>query len=269
LLCSHSKDKYRCKECNPKIVCSHSKLKNRCKECNPKIVCSHSKLKNKCKECNPKILCIHSKRKNYCVICRGSQICIHEKQKNTCVLCKGNQICPNCKDWPDARIGWIKYDGYCATCFKRIFPTDPRSNVIISKSKEIIVRNFLSANKPEFIHDISIYTGNCDCSHRRRIDHRILIGNTILAVETDERQHSSYDKKDEEIRYDDLYMIHSGKWIFIRFNPDSYLENGIRKNPDLKKRLPVLLEEIERHISRIKNEENTDLVEIHKKYYDM
>jgi hypothetical protein len=33
----------------------------------------------------------------------------------------------------------------------------------------------------------------------------------MLAVETDENAHRGYDEKDEEIRYDDLYMIHSGK----------------------------------------------------------
>jgi hypothetical protein len=43
------------------------------------------------------------------------------------------------------------------------------------------------------------------------VDHRKLIGNTMLAVETDENAHRGYDEKDEEIRYDDLYMIHSGK----------------------------------------------------------
>ena len=43
-----------------------------------------------------------------------------------------------------------------------------------------------------------MYTGNC--SHRRRI------GNTILCVETYERDHSLYDKEDEKIRYDDLYI---------------------------------------------------------------
>jgi hypothetical protein len=39
----------------------------------------------------------------------------------------------------------------------------------------------------------------------------------LRCVETDENAHN---EKDEEIRYDDLYMVHSGKWIFIRFNPD-------------------------------------------------
>jgi hypothetical protein len=97
----------------------------------------------------------------------------------------------------------------------------------------------------------------------------MLIGNTMLAVEVDENQHSSYDKQDEEIRYDDLYMVFSGKWIFVRFNPDAYKDyNGNRKNYKLKSRLPVLLQEIEKHIKRIEKDENKEYLEIHKLYYD-
>jgi len=62
----------------------------------------------------------------------------------------------------------------------------------------------------------------------------------MIAVETDERQHRGYDKQDEEDRYSDLYMVHSGNWIFIRFNPDGYRERGKWKNPKIEKRLLVL-----------------------------
>jgi hypothetical protein len=91
--------------------------------------------------------------------------------------------------------------------------------------------------------------------------HRKLIGNTILAIETDEFGHIGYDKKDEEIRYDDVYMIHSGKWVFIRFNPD----NNISK-VDIADKLDKLIETIHKCIFRIKNEENVELVEIYKLY---
>lgn len=37
-----------------------------------------------------------------------------------------------------------------------------------------------------FIHDKPLYTGQCNCTHRRRIDHRKQIGNNVLAIETDE-----------------------------------------------------------------------------------
>jgi hypothetical protein len=104
---------------------------------------------------------------------------------------------------------------------------------------------------------------NCDCTHRRRIDHRKLIGNTILAIETDEFGHRGYDQKDEEIRYDDLYMIHSGKWIFIRFNPD----NTCTQKTDIEDRIRQLVDVMETQMKRIDSEENTELVEIIKLFY--
>jgi len=206
----------------------------------------------------------------------GGERCQHtgctksaEGKTGRCVEHGGGERCPHCKDWPDSRSGCKKYDGYCATCFKRVFPTDPRSKILREKSHETAVRNYLFEHKIGFIHDISIYTPNCDCSHRRRIDFRMLITNTMLAVEVDENQHSRYNKQDEEIRYDDIFSFFSCKWIFIRFNPDGYKGNeGNRKNYKLKSRLPVLLQEIENHIIRIEKEENKDLVEIYKLYYD-
>ncbi len=108
-----------------------------------------------------------------------------------------------------------------------------------------------------------MFTGDCDCSHRRRVDHRKLINNTVLAIETDEFAHRSYDQKDEELRYNDLYMIHSGKWIFIRFNPD----NIGSQNMDLEDRIEMLLNEMENQIQRIESDQNTELLEIVKLFY--
>jgi hypothetical protein len=140
-----------------------------------------------------------------------------------------------------------------------LFPDDPRSKTKKRFSKELIVRNFINEHYDGFVHNIPLYTGNCDCSHRRRIDHRKLFGNTILAIETDEFGHRGYDQVDEEIRYDDVYMIHSGKWIFIRFNPD----NNVSK-VDIEDKLTKLKETMDECIDRIEYEENTELVEIIK-----
>ena len=188
--------------------------------------------------------------------------CGEGAQGNTdkCVKHGGGNRCPNCIDWIDSRSGKYKYDGYCATCFKQVFPDDERSKVVYSHTKEILVRNAINDKFDGFIHNRPLYTGNCDCTHRRRIDHRKLIGNTILAIETDELGHSCYDKKDEEIRYDDLYMIHSGKWIFIRFNPDG------DKKIDMEDKLEKLIDTIEDQLERIENEENENLLEIIKLY---
>ena len=78
----------------------------------------------------------------------------------------------------------------------------------------------------------------------------------------DEFAHRYYDKKDEEIRYNDVYMIHSGKWIFIRFNPDDTKTIKV----DIEDKLICLIETIQKHIDRIENEEP---VEIHPLYFDL
>ncbi len=162
-----------------------------------------------------------------------------------------------------------KYRGHCAFCFAHTFPNDPLTSQIHQKTKEIAVRDFINSKFEGFSHDKALYTGGCDCTHRRRIDHRKLIGNTLLAIETDENQHKRYNEYDEEIRYDDLYMVHSGKWIFIRFNPDPYTDkDGEKRNPRMKIRLHKLEEEINKQINRIEKEKNSDLVEITKLYYD-
>ena len=124
-----------------------------------------------------------------------------------------------------------------------------------------MVRNKINENFEGFVHNQALYTGNCECTHRRRIDHRKIIGNTILAIETDEYGHRGYDKKDEEIRYDDVYMIHSGKWIFIRFNPDKN-----KSKTDIEDKLNKLIEIMEGCVNRIERNENTELVEIIKLY---
>ena len=124
-----------------------------------------------------------------------------------------------------------------------------------------MVRNAINAEFPgAFVHDKPLHTGNCDCTHRRRIDHRRLVQGTVLAIETDEFGHRGYDPHDEEIRYNDVFMVHSGKWIFVRFNPDG-------KGVDLEDKIPVLLEEIHRQTERIELGENDKLVEIIKLYY--
>lgn len=182
---------------------------------------------------------------------------------NKCGAHGGGRRCPNCINWIDSRCGSVRNDWYCATCFKRLFPDDPRSKVIHEHTKEIRVRNAISERFTGFIHDQPLYTGGCDCTHRRRIDHRKLIGNTILAIETDEFAHQGYDRNDEVIRYDDLYMIHSGKWVYIRFNPDHTKNN----KTDLEDRIVILMNEIEKQIYRIETENNTELVEIVKLFY--
>ena len=162
-----------------------------------------------------------------------------------------------------------KYKGYCTFCFTNTFPNDPLTLQIRSKSKEIAVRDYINIKFDGFIHDRLLQTSHCDCTVRRRPDHRKIIGNTMIVIETDENQHKSYDEMNEQTRYDDLYMAYSGKWIYIRFNPDKYIsKNGRKKNPTISTRLVRLEQEINKQINRADREENNDLVERIYLYYD-
>ena len=174
-----------------------------------------------------------------------------------------------------------KYDGYCINCFKYLFPHDERTSKIRTKTKEDLVRDAINDHFEGFEHDKAIVWGGCDCTVRRRIDHRKLINGTMLAIETDERQHRSYDAKDEENRYNDLFVgAYSGKWIFIRFNPDAYTDskgkkrkgmfdyNGKQICHEVKRRKQLLIEEIEKQIKRIESDENHELLEIKKLFFD-
>ena len=105
------------------------------------------------------------------------------------------------------QAGNKKYKGYCTHCFSHMFPKDPLTFQIRCKTKEIAVRDFINTHFEGFHHDRPIRYG-CDCAHRRKIDHRKLIGNTMLAIETDEDQHRYYDTEDETKRYDDLFMAY-------------------------------------------------------------
>jgi len=254
----------RCKEAD----CNKQPIYNFKNEKIPLYCKNHSKenminvKSRRCKEdgCN-KIPSYNFKNEKILLYCKN-----HSKENMTNIK---HRKCKNCADWPDSQRSNKKYKNYCARCFQRLFPKDPLTFQIRCKTKEVAVRDYINTIFDGFQHDKSLFTGGCDCTHRRRIDHRKLIGNTLLCIETDEKQHKYYDKKDEKDRYEDLYMIFSGKWIFIRFNPDKYInKKGVRKNPTIARRLFRLKEEIEKQIKRIQNEENKELVEISYLYYD-
>jgi hypothetical protein len=64
-------------------------------------------------------------------------------------------------------------------------------------------------------------------------------------------------------------MLHGGKFIFIRYNPDLYINSeGKRKNPDLSTRLKALKACILEKIDIIQNEENDELIEVEMLFYD-
>lgn len=190
-----------------------------------------------------------------------------------CSLCKKdgmvNVYINKCKNEGCNTEGNKKYKNYCTYCFQNLFPLDPLTFQIRCKTKELAVRDFINSNFEGFQHDKTLEYGGCDCLNRRRIDHRKLINNTLLCIETDENQHKQYNKKDEHDRYNDLLTTFTCKYIFIRFNPDSYNDKNSKKcNPSISSRLLILKQEIDKQIKRIQNEENNDLLEIKYLYFD-
>jgi len=127
---------------------------------------------------------------------------------------------------------------------------------------ELIVRDEIETFFGGFIHNKVLKGG--DFSHQKKIDHRLRIGNTILAIETDEYAHVSY--KQENERYQDFMRSFSYKFVFIRFNPHTNMENP-RSKTDLKHKLHVLMGYIKTHIERIQKGENVWKLEIVRLFY--
>jgi hypothetical protein len=269
-----------CKECKTEEMINIKNKKCICGKSQPKFGLKNDKTPTCCKDCKtPEMIDIVNKN----CICGNSQPTFglpSTKIATCCTKCKTDEMIDlkheMCKSnyleegktFECNTRGNKKYKGYCTRCYSYHFPLDPLTFQIKSKTKEIAVRDYINENFKGFQHDIPLWIGGCDCTHKRRIDHRKLIGNTLLCIETDENQHKNYNKDDEETRYNDLMMIHGGKLIFIRFNPDKYKEKNKNKNPTISTRLIVLKEEIEKQIERINNEENVELLEEIFLYYD-
>ena len=275
-----------CKKHIPYFGLIGDKKPTHCSECRTSDMVDIKNKKCKCKKHIPLYGLIGDEKPMYCNQCKTDNMInivhkrcmcdkipvyglIGDKKATHCFDCKTdnmiNVVHKRCKSIHCDTLSSKKYDDYCSHCFKNIFPNDPRTSLIRVKTKELLVKEYLNENHNGFIHDTTLETEHCDCSHRRKIDFRMLINNTMLCIEVDEGQHSSYAKDD--IRYDDLMMTFTGKFIFIRFNPDNYRINGVLKKTQIRTRLNKLSQEIVKQQSRIDNEENNDMLEIVKLYY--
>lgn len=208
----------------------------------------------------------------YCSLCKKEGMVDIYSDKCSTRYCKGTfQLQEQGLKCPFEHRGKKKYDYYCTLCFQQNFPEDPRSNQIRAKTRELAVRDYLAQRytDPSFIHNKEMWTGQKDCTCRRRLDFRALYGNTLLCIEVDEDQHKYRNKEDEALRYDDLMMLHGGKFVFVRLNPDGYKDSNKQlQNPPLETRLETLGLEIDKQIQRIQKCENAELVEVSYLYFD-
>lgn len=282
-------NKYKKCKCGKRCSFGYEKAThcNDCKESEMKNVLKHIKCKcgkrpsfgiiNKspshCKNCKTEfmvdlrhIYCKCGKRPSYgyiksthCNLCKEDDMIDINNKNKKCV----SEFCN--------MLGSKKYSNYCTHCFANLFPSDERTLKIRKKSKELKVISHIGNLFEDWIHDKPLYVdikGGC-CNSKRRIDLRKLINGTMLCIEIDEKQHKYYNKKDEQERYDNLFMDFSGKWIFIRYNPDKYkLNNNRIRNPFFDTRMKILEHEINNQIFRIKNEKNKEIIEIHYLFFD-
>lgn len=116
-----------------------------------------------------------------------------------------------------------QYEGYCLFCFIHLFPDKTQSRNY--KTKENDVTYFI---KESFKHITIIYDKKIKdgCSNRRP-DIFIDLGYQVIIVEIDEDQHDIYDSICENKRIMLLSQdIGYRPLIFIRFNPDQYINSN-------------------------------------------
>ena len=127
-----------------------------------------------------------------------------------------------CKsEWCSTRVQ-EKYDGYCLFCYMHLFPDKPVSRNYKTKEKDVVDR--IKQSFPDFtwVSDKKVFDG---CS-RRRPDLLLDMGSHIIIVEIDENKHTDYDCSCENKRLMELSQdLQHRPIIFIRFNPDSYINS--------------------------------------------
>jgi len=223
-ICEHRKRKSTCKECGGTSICEHGKRKSTCKECGGTSICEHGKRKSICKECGGTSICEHMKQKTMCKDCGGSAFCNHGKQKSKCKECGGSSLCKS--SWCET-YGNLKYEGYCVACFVNN-PENQRKPLMHNyktKEKEVVNQIIKTFTNFTWVSDKKVQDG---CS-RRRPDLLLDMGTHIIIVEVDENKHTDYECSCEHKRLMELSQdLQHRPIIFIRFNPDDYInQEGI------------------------------------------
>ncbi len=128
--------------------------------------------------------------------------------------------------WCNTSISGEKYEGYCSWCYSHLFPEKRKSKNY--KTKELSVQEFILESLPEYswITDKKVFDG---CS-KRRPDLLLDLGYQVIIIEVDENQHMHYDCSCENKRLMELSQdLGHRNIIFIRFNPDDYInDKGVK-----------------------------------------
>jgi len=244
-LCEHGGRRYDCIPCKGNGICfdeTHNdkpRRKSRCNSCGGSSLCKCGKLKESCVECKGASICEHNKRRRRCPICnpKSKELCPCGKSiagcKKCCEKCPCGKIASRCKIHGGSQLckaplcetrGITKYNGYCLPCVLHFHPEIEASRNFKTKEKDVVEK--VIGKFPDFgwISDKKIEGG---CS-KRRPDLLLELGSHIVIVEVDENKHNTYDCSCENKRLMEISQDIAHRPIsFIRFNPDSYVdENG-------------------------------------------
>ena len=116
-----------------------------------------------------------------------------------------------------------KYEGYCLYCFINMFPDKPVSRNYKTKERATVEHILNKYPELTWTADKVVKDG---CS-KRRPDLLLDLGYQVIIIEVDENQHTDYDCSCENKRIMELSQdLGHRPIIFIRFNPDDYLNTG-------------------------------------------
>lgn len=178
---------------------------------------SHQRCKEEnCMKLMPRFNYEHAKSGIYCAV--------HKKENMIDVKSK-RCLQENCNVIPKYKNKDSKYKGYCLRCFIHLFPNEK-----ISKNyniKEIQMVNFI---KQHFKQEICIFDKRVGGCSKRRPDCYIDKFTHVIIIECDENQHKYYEDICENKRMMELFQDFGNRpIIYIRFNPDTYINEDGKK----------------------------------------
>ncbi len=165
--------------------------------------------------------------------------------------------------------------GYCLHCYVNIFPNEPKSRNY--KLKENLVKEDINDRiKSNYPHLNIIYDKSIDggCSARRP-DQMIDCYTHVVFGEVDEEQHSAPEYSCENKRMMTLMRdVGLRPVVFIRFNPDSYVDSNnvkhvspfkkqkcgklvVKNQTEWIKRLEIYKSRLQFYLNNIPNQEVT------------
>jgi hypothetical protein len=160
------------------------------------------------------------------ILCGKWVFCRHSNNKlQSCKECDEmpiqvrSNICKN--EWCES-TGIKKYNGYCLRCCIHLYPEIKVARNYKTKENSVVEAIKQTFPKFDWIADKRIQDG---CS-RRRPDLLLDLGTHLIIVEVDENKHTHYECSCENKRLMELSKDAGHRpIIFIRFNPDDYIDS--------------------------------------------